>query len=338
MVAPNSSSPATDSNSPTPDERKQVKSHRVRDMPEYQAWRQMIYRCTNPRSKAFHRYGGRGITVCERWRRSFWAFYEDVGPRPTPDHSIDRHPDNDGDYEPGNTCWSTSIEQTRNRSGNVFLEYKGRRMVVADWAAELGVTHQAICYRIRMGWSADKTIETPFIRRKELRYRGVRPDRGRWTVRISYKRRTKYVGTFDSEIEAAFAYDEAARELLGDHARTNFTSEESLEMKNQLGLPRTKPIPEGPIGNMVTLGLSEKQARVFLRLFQMTMETGTQPSFLELREQFGMRSTHSIVHYMKILAQKGWIRAGSIHSRSVEFLLEPDGRPFRGFVLPEDTP
>lgn len=198
MVAPNSNSPATDSNPPAPDGRNQVKSHRISDMPEYNAWSQMLYRCMNPRSKAFHRYGGRGITICERWRQTFRAFYEDVGPRPTPDHSIDRYPNNDGNYEPGNTRWSTSAEQTRNRSGNVFLEYKGRRMVVADWAEELGVSHPAICYRIRMGWSAERIIETPFRIRKENKYRGVRrTDNDRWIVYIAIDKKMKYIGTFD---------------------------------------------------------------------------------------------------------------------------------------------
>lgn len=83
--------------------------------PLYSTWRGMIRRCHDPRTSAFDGYGGRGIRVCDRWRHSFETFLSDVGPRPSPKHSIDRFPDNDGNYEPGNVRWATPKEQSNNR-------------------------------------------------------------------------------------------------------------------------------------------------------------------------------------------------------------------------------
>lgn len=89
--------------------------------PLHRVWREMIQRCTNPNNARFARYGGRGIRVCDRWLASFENFLADMGPRPEGKtsggralYSIDRK-DNDGHYEPGNTRWSTTLEQSRNR-------------------------------------------------------------------------------------------------------------------------------------------------------------------------------------------------------------------------------
>ncbi len=89
--------------------------HGGRRTPEYRCWSGLITRCTNPRAKDYPRYGGRGITVCDRWRTSFEHFYADMGRRPSPRMSIDRYPNNDGHYEPSNCRWATSQQQARNR-------------------------------------------------------------------------------------------------------------------------------------------------------------------------------------------------------------------------------
>lgn len=82
--------------------------------PTWNAWRAMINRCTYPSQQSYPRYGGRGITICERWRDSFENFLADVGEKPGPEYSLGRI-DNDGNYEPGNVRWETVDQQIGNR-------------------------------------------------------------------------------------------------------------------------------------------------------------------------------------------------------------------------------
>jgi len=91
-----------------------VCTHKMSYTSEYTAWIEMIQRCRNPNHKAYHHYGGRGITVCDEWLKSFELFYKDVGPKPNDKYSIDRI-NNDGNYEKTNVKWSTAKEQANNR-------------------------------------------------------------------------------------------------------------------------------------------------------------------------------------------------------------------------------
>ncbi len=132
------------------------------------AYAAMIDRCSDPKSFAYHRYGGRGIAVCERWRASFYAFYLDMGPKPSPDHTIDRHPNNDGDYEPTNCRWATMKEQCRNRSTNRIIECGGVSRTLAEWAELSGVGRSTIELRIARGVPIhDAIFLPPLADRKE---------------------------------------------------------------------------------------------------------------------------------------------------------------------------
>ena len=108
-------------------------------------WVQMRRRCENPKSGNYARYGGRGITVCERWK-IFENFLADMGERPS-GTSIERR-NNDGHYEPNNCYWATSTQQNNNRSSNVVLEFSGERLTVRQWAKKLGISHHTIHTRI----------------------------------------------------------------------------------------------------------------------------------------------------------------------------------------------
>ena len=127
--------------------------------PEYGAWVHMRQRCNNPKNTSFRYYGGRGIRVCDRWD-SFENFLADVGVRPSTDHSLDRYPNQKGNYEPGNVRWATRADQNRNRSNTRFYEFQGRRLTLGQWANETGVSKGTLWFRLRVGWSIERTLTT----------------------------------------------------------------------------------------------------------------------------------------------------------------------------------
>jgi len=128
----------------------------------YSIWFGMLDRCFNKNHVGYHNYGGRGITVCDRWRRSFSAFREDMGERPSEHHSIDRFPDNNGNYEPGNCRWATDIEQGRNRRNNVVWTHNGITQTVSAWARTLGCSPSTLMYRRSRGLTVKEILEKPF--------------------------------------------------------------------------------------------------------------------------------------------------------------------------------
>lgn len=140
--------------------RNKVKTHGLSRSPEYISWGAMIQRCNNPKAHAFENYGGRGVKVCERWRWSFVAFLEDMGPRPTDRHELDRI-DTNGDYEPSNCRWVLPVVNIRNRRCTVKLTYAGETLPLGKWSERIGIPQSVIAQRIRAGWSIARALTQP---------------------------------------------------------------------------------------------------------------------------------------------------------------------------------
>jgi hypothetical protein len=123
---------------------------------EYRVWRGMLTRCTNPNSKDWPSYGGRGIRVARRWR-SFENFLADVGNRPSSDHQLERK-ENDGPYSKKNCRWATRSEQQCNRRNNRMLTLRGESLPIAEWARRLGLSWDCLWSRVKREWSEEKIL------------------------------------------------------------------------------------------------------------------------------------------------------------------------------------
>lgn len=130
--------------------------------PEYGAWRDMRNRCLSPKNRAYHRYGGRGITICERWRNDYQLFLADMGARPSKRHSLDRI-NNDGPYSPENCAWRRYEEQNRNRTNTVIINWRGRDVSLSRLAARTKLDYNNLYRRIFiLKWSVEDALITPY--------------------------------------------------------------------------------------------------------------------------------------------------------------------------------
>lgn len=130
-----------------------------RKTPEYFAWQNMRARCNNPNHPSYLPYGGRGITICERWA-DYANFLADMGRRPGPGYSLERI-DNNGPYSPENCRWATDPEQRRNTRKTRFLTFDGRTQCLTDWAAEIGISLDGLRARLQSGMSAEEALTRP---------------------------------------------------------------------------------------------------------------------------------------------------------------------------------
>lgn len=136
-----------------------TKTHGMHRTKIYAVWQSMKHRCHTPTHKAYHRYGGRGITVCDRWMDSFENFVSDMGDRPTKGHSIERIDNNKG-YSPDNCKWATSREQNNNTSSTVKISFLGKTQSIAQWAREYGLHPSTLGKRLKY-MSVHDALNTP---------------------------------------------------------------------------------------------------------------------------------------------------------------------------------
>ena len=155
--------------------------------PLYTCWFNLIQRCTNPKNKQFPGYGGRGITVCIRWR-IFTCFLEDMGPTWKEGLTIDRR-NNDLGYSPENCHWITKQKNCSNTRNSVVIEYQGRQMVLAEWARELGINVGTLARRYRNGWSPERMFNQSIESRPKifLEYDGRRMTISDWARELGVK-------------------------------------------------------------------------------------------------------------------------------------------------------
>jgi hypothetical protein len=142
------------------------KKHGLTGCLTYVSWQCMIQRCTNPKNKSWYRYGGAGVTVCNEWKgdTGFETFLKDMGERPTKGFSIDRINNSLG-YFKDNCRWATYSQQNRNSSRNDNITFQGVTKCRSDWAKHFGINYETLRMRLKMGWSDERALTTPVIKR-----------------------------------------------------------------------------------------------------------------------------------------------------------------------------
>lgn len=143
----------------------QAVTHGLSKTPGYSNWRRMNARCLDKHDPNYKNYGKKGIAVCERWRRgsphAVQNFFADLGPRPSPKHSLDRFPNRAGNYEPSNVRWATATEQNRNKDSNVLLTVDDVTLTLGEWAERAGIDRQTLWARHKLGMDDKKAVTMP---------------------------------------------------------------------------------------------------------------------------------------------------------------------------------
>jgi len=138
----------------------------------YKSWQSMKDRCFNPKATKFPIYGALGIIVCDRWKNSFKNFLEDMGERPNRT-TLDRYPNQKGNYEPGNCRWATGEQQSQNRPGLRIVTFRGKTACLAAISREFGIDCEMVRNRLRKGWTIEDALNTPKIMAKSHKVKAI---------------------------------------------------------------------------------------------------------------------------------------------------------------------
>jgi hypothetical protein len=178
--------------------RDRLTTHGRTESVEYGIWCNIKVRCLNKNGQDFHNYKGRGITVCQEWIDSFEAFFNYIGERPTPYHSIDRI-NNDGNYCPGNVRWATKWEQANNTRVNRLLEFKGETNTLAEWGKIFNIKPGIIHKRLKRGWSMEDALtikenETNIktFPHRFIEYNGISKTLSEWAIYSGIQKNTLF--------------------------------------------------------------------------------------------------------------------------------------------------
>lgn len=136
--------------------------HGMHNTPLYIKWRSMLRRCYSPKSQNYARYGGRGITVCERWH-DLASFVADMAPSYAPGLELDRI-DSNQPYCPENCRWATKLEQANNKRNVRLFTFQGESLSLAQWATRIGISYDTLRERVlKLGWEPQRAFTTPAL-------------------------------------------------------------------------------------------------------------------------------------------------------------------------------
>jgi hypothetical protein len=149
--------------------------------PEYNVWKGIRVRCSNPKDFSYPWYGARGIKVHPSWD-SFETFLADVGPRPSPDHTIERI-DVNGHYEPGNVTWIPRLAQGANKRNNRMITAFGETLHLEEWCRRTGIHRATLRDRLANGWDAERALSTPAVNKSMITAFGETMHKQAWSRR-----------------------------------------------------------------------------------------------------------------------------------------------------------
>lgn len=174
----------------------------------------MKKRCRNLASRDYPNYGGRGISVCDRWRNSFDNFMADMGPKPSLEHSLDRI-NNSGNYEPSNCRWATRPDQNINKRSTFKVPFQGKLLPARLVEKQLGLPRRRIYDRIRKGWSMERAISAPSSNERcktVVYFNGESLTVEQWNKRAGFTR-----GRIRQRLENGWTIEEAMNTPLRKH-------------------------------------------------------------------------------------------------------------------------